>query len=212
MGSMANSEAHEGKGALDGAESSRRRGKGGWGVPKSHRRAVGGQAVGPGGGTAGSWPHPPSSWENGDRNLLKRHHLLKHPGFSPGTALGERPQGTGWDRSPSAPTKTPQRSPFLPPPAAPASATHHRHTPPPPLGPPIALIPQDPKKHHFPHYIPHPCRLLQHQPCSAHRHRGHRHVPRSRGMPTCSGPYAGDSAWTLYGPGDSCGAHSPAVT
>lgn len=95
--------------------------------------------------------------ETGNRHLLKRHRLVKYPILSPNAALGDRPQGKGCTRTPSAPTKPTPAIAFVPPPAAPASATRRQCNSPPPLGPPIALIPQDPKKHHFPHYIPHPC-------------------------------------------------------
>lgn len=100
---------------------------------------------------------PAGRMETGNCHLLKRHRLVKYPSFSPNAALGDRPQGKGWAGTPSTPIKPTPAIAFVPPPAAPTSATRRQRNSPPPLGPPIALIPQDPKNHRFPHYIPHPC-------------------------------------------------------
>lgn len=137
--------------------------------------------------------------ETGNCHLLKPHCLVKHPSFLPDAALWDRPQGKGWDRTPSAPTKPTQRSPFLPPPAAPTSATHHRHTSPPPLGPPIALVPQESKKHHFPRYIPHPS-LLPSPPAPALRRSSPLmpstcpQIPGDANVPLCRGQCV-DTIW-----------------
>jgi len=171
-----------------------------------------------GGGDARPGPGPvhlpAGRMETGNCHFLKVHRLVKHPSFSPDTALEDRPQGMGWDRAPSAPAKPTQRLPFPPLPAAPASVTHHRHTP---LHPCVPSLPSSPRTLKS---TPSPITSASFAPAVPSSASPAAPIaiavidvsPEPRGRWRAGVPTQGTVRGCYMAPGGSCGTHLPALT